>query len=494
LASGEIVAYTDDDCEVDIHWLRYLVQAMQDQDVEAIGGPNITPSSDGWVAKCVAASPGNPSHVMLNDTHAEHVPGCNMAFRRRTLIDIGGFDPQFRVAGDDVDICWRLLDAGLRIGYAPGAMVWHHRRATLKAYAKQQKGYGRSEALVHFKHPQRFGPYGRSKWQGIIYGDGAVGLPLLQDRIYHGQFGNGLFQIIYRHNHYGLWSVVMSLEWHFAAIFLVMLGLFYWPVALLGLGMWAATIASGIRSGYRAPLKREAPWWCRPVVCYLYVMQPIWRGWYRLTHLLLSKHCPQLAEVSHACIQKKISGRVLDLYWNDQSALGREHLLEQIVENARKCAWAGDFQNAWDGWDLKLVGDCWHYITITTATEELGWPRRFTRARCELHPTQLNYVIAGTCVTWSLTALLAGQNWAVLIGTIACILLLIRSMFSRRQCLTTVTRLLAWASADAGLGMQPVSVYSGELVKVNTEDLEVRRSVDIDLKDGVGDVVQAASK
>ena len=38
---------------------------MQDQDVEAIGGPNITPLSDGWVAKCVAASPGNPSHGMV---------------------------------------------------------------------------------------------------------------------------------------------------------------------------------------------------------------------------------------------------------------------------------------------------------------------------------------------------------------------------------------------------------------------------------------------
>ena len=70
-----------------------------------------------------------------------------MAFRRDALLGMGGFDPQFRVAGDDVDICWRFLDADLPIGYAPGAMVWHHRRATVKAYAKQQKGYGRSGDL-----------------------------------------------------------------------------------------------------------------------------------------------------------------------------------------------------------------------------------------------------------------------------------------------------------------------------------------------------------
>src|SRR5438045_1505923 len=116
--SGEIVAYTASDCVADRHWLLYLAQAMEDQQVTAIGGPNISPASDGWVAKCVAASPGGPSHVMLDDRRAEHVPGCNMAFRRQTLLALGGFDRQFRDAGDDVDICLRFLDAALTIGYA----------------------------------------------------------------------------------------------------------------------------------------------------------------------------------------------------------------------------------------------------------------------------------------------------------------------------------------------------------------------------------------
>ena len=46
-----------------------------------------------------------------SDTEAEHIPGCNMAFRREALLEIGGFDPQFRAAGDDVDVCWRLAGA-----------------------------------------------------------------------------------------------------------------------------------------------------------------------------------------------------------------------------------------------------------------------------------------------------------------------------------------------------------------------------------------------
>src|SRR5262249_46833433 len=135
-SSGEIVAYTDADCVADEDWLRCLVQAMRDQGTAAVGGPNITPMSDGWSAHCVAASPGNPSHVMFDDRHAEHVPGCNMAFRRETIFELGGFDAQFRAAGDDVDFCWRLLDQGGAIGYAAGAFVWHHRRQTVKAYLK----------------------------------------------------------------------------------------------------------------------------------------------------------------------------------------------------------------------------------------------------------------------------------------------------------------------------------------------------------------------
>src|SRR6202034_1089954 len=99
-----------------------------------------------------------------DDNRAEHVPGCNMAFRRSTLLGIGGFDPQFRAAGDDVDICWRWSDAGLTIGFAPAALVWHHRRSSVRAYFKQQAGYGVAEAMLQRKHPHRFHAIGASRW------------------------------------------------------------------------------------------------------------------------------------------------------------------------------------------------------------------------------------------------------------------------------------------------------------------------------------------
>jgi GT2 family glycosyltransferase len=77
-------------------------------------------------------SPGGPAHVMLTDRLAEHIPGCNMAFYKWALEEIGGFDPAFRKAGDDVDVCWRLQQNGYRLGFSPAGFVWHYRRATAR--------------------------------------------------------------------------------------------------------------------------------------------------------------------------------------------------------------------------------------------------------------------------------------------------------------------------------------------------------------------------
>src|SRR5439155_503576 len=104
-ASGEIVAYTDDDARPDPHWLHYLAWGFRTTAHAAIGGPNIAPPGDGWIAECVANAPGGPMHVLISDADAEHIPGCNMAFRRSALEAVGGFDPRFRTAGDDVDLC-----------------------------------------------------------------------------------------------------------------------------------------------------------------------------------------------------------------------------------------------------------------------------------------------------------------------------------------------------------------------------------------------------
>jgi GT2 family glycosyltransferase len=197
-ATGEIVAYIDDDASPDPHWLTYLAATFLSTTHAGVGGPNITPPGDGATAECVANAPGGPIHVLLSDTEAEHIPGCNMAFRKRALTAIGGFDPQFRTAGDDVDVCWRLRERGWTLGFSPAAMVWHHRRHTVRAYWKQQRGYGRAEALLERKWPAKYNGVGHLAWAGRVYGNGAKLLLGGVGRIYHGLWGGAPFQSLYQ--------------------------------------------------------------------------------------------------------------------------------------------------------------------------------------------------------------------------------------------------------------------------------------------------------
>src|SRR5204862_102549 len=99
-ATREIVAYTDADTRVDPDWLTYLVQPFITSDVVGSGGPNVVPADDPPMAQCIARAPGAPTHVLLDDRTAEHVPGCNMAFKSDALLAIGGFNAVYLRAGD----------------------------------------------------------------------------------------------------------------------------------------------------------------------------------------------------------------------------------------------------------------------------------------------------------------------------------------------------------------------------------------------------------
>jgi len=261
-ATGEIVAYLDDDAYPDPHWLHYLAVTFLESDFCGVGGPNLLPPEDGDVAECVANAPGGPSHVLLTDREAEHIPGCNMAFRRSWLESVGGFDPEFRSAGDDVDVCWSVQQRGGRIGFHPSAVVWHHRRSSLLRYWKQQVGYGKAEALLSRKWPDKYNTAGHVPWSGRIYGRGLT-LPLLggPQRIYHGVWGSAAFQSIYQPAQGALSALPLLPEWYLliaGLTALTTLGALWPPLYAAGVGLalsLLAVVAQGANSAARARLR-----------------------------------------------------------------------------------------------------------------------------------------------------------------------------------------------------------------------------------------------
>jgi hypothetical protein len=125
LASGEIVAFIDDDAYPDPQWLDVLDRAYDDPEVAAAGGPvwdwtgtrlQVLYSiayqlGDAWVEN----QPGIDLSSLLarpGTSIFTYPIGTNSSFRRDRVIDIGGFDEEFEYGWDDVDLCHRLIERG----------------------------------------------------------------------------------------------------------------------------------------------------------------------------------------------------------------------------------------------------------------------------------------------------------------------------------------------------------------------------------------------
>ena len=299
-ATGEIVAYTDGDVRVDPDWLTYLVRPFLTSDVVGAGGPNLVPADDPPMAQCIARAPGSPTQVMLDDRIAEHVPGCNMAFRRDALLAVGGFNPIYLRAGDDVDICWRLQARGWKIGFAPSALVWHRHRASLRAYWRQQVGYGEGESWLKPHHPDQFQGL-HIGWRGRIYGPLPFHRSLTRARVNSGTWGTAPFPSVYSIDTYPFAFMPHSARWQVAAAALIGLGAATLLTSQIGLALALLTVGTSalgttvvrcVRYALVTDIEGLPPLVRRPRrlsrilyrsrIAGLYFVQPLARAWGRL--------------------------------------------------------------------------------------------------------------------------------------------------------------------------------------------------------------------
>ncbi len=424
-ATGEIVAYTDSDCVADPDWLNYLVGTMETKGIVACGGPNFPPPEDELVPEAVAVSPGAPCHVLLDDEIAEHIAGCNMAFRRDVLLGIGGFDPIFRAAGDDVDICWRLQDAGHAIGYSAAAFVWHFRRNTVKAYIGQQKGYGKAEALVFAKHPARFNAFGQAKWSGRIYGDlSSTMLLWRRPAIYAGTFGRGLFQMLYQPPAGELQYLPLTFEWMLASIPLALIGIIaghgWWLLTLPLLLTWAMCIKGGIS----APLdKRFDGPKARALVASLIYLGPLLRGWERIRWRV--RGMPLLLPLDTPTPEQRgrldVRGRALILSYWSETGTEKEAVIGALMRGLAAAKMPLTLDTGWNDWDVTIDGNLAATARVAVAEENHGAEKRLLRVRCALRPTALARWVLGGLAVLALASVLGHSRAGLAISILAAI-------------------------------------------------------------------------
>ncbi|MGE4181304.1 MAG: glycosyltransferase [Limisphaerales bacterium] len=371
-ATGEIVAFTDADCEVDRDWLRFLVGTITRGSFAGAGGPNLLPPDDSAIAAAVMASPGGPTHVMLDDQVAEHVPGCNMAFWKWALDGVGGFDPVFQRAGDDVDLCWRLQRRGWRIGFAPAGFVWHRRRSTVGDYLRQQAGYGEAEALLVAKHPEHFNALGNAVWRGRICAGNSGAIPWRHPVIHHGVFATGQFQTLYTPAADGILPLFTSIEYHaLVAVPLLVLASGIgplWPLALLAWLLPPVLCALAASRAFLPADRRR--WWSRPIITLLHCLQPMVRGSARFrTHLSVRDEAPKVPDSLEARSRVYGDGSARERsYW---SAAWRERRewIERILKELDGHQWPCRADAGWSRFDLAVFGSRWAWIEFVSVAE-----------------------------------------------------------------------------------------------------------------------------
>lgn len=152
-ASGEFIAFTDDDCMPDPRWLVEF-DARMNADPDCVAGGCVVNVLQGYRNLCSVASQSLVSYLYeyYNDSPegARFFTSNNIAVQRTRFRDFGGFDAAYhRAAAEDRELCDRWTQAGRKLIYTPAAMVRHAHQLSVPAFVRQHFQYGRG--ALHFR-------------------------------------------------------------------------------------------------------------------------------------------------------------------------------------------------------------------------------------------------------------------------------------------------------------------------------------------------------
>ncbi|MBW6441648.1 glycosyltransferase [Patescibacteria group bacterium] len=150
-ATGDILAFLDDDSYPDYGWLTNAAKIFEDQEVYALGGPAVTPRGaeypermTGYLFESFIVS-GLTTYRYLpkKKRMIDDYPSVNLFVRKSAFDEVGGFPIEFW-PGEDTKLCLDLVEKhGRDFPYDPDVLVYHHRRDIFKPYLKQISRYGR---------------------------------------------------------------------------------------------------------------------------------------------------------------------------------------------------------------------------------------------------------------------------------------------------------------------------------------------------------------
>lgn len=175
-----VVAFLDAGCVPEPGWLESLLPHFGDGDVAAVAPRVTSAAGPGVLARYeTARSPldrGPRAGPVRPGSWVPYVPTAALVVRRAALEAMGGFDEALRY-GEDVDLVWRLADAGQRVRYEPTTTVTHPPRPDLARWLRQRYHYGTSAAPLAIRHRRAVAPLAVSRWTAAAWALAAAGSP-----------------------------------------------------------------------------------------------------------------------------------------------------------------------------------------------------------------------------------------------------------------------------------------------------------------------------
>jgi glycosyltransferase involved in cell wall biosynthesis len=154
VAHGQILAFTDDDCYPETDFLKRIWCAFADPSIGYIAGRiTLHDPADYPITTIESTTPYTflPRRLVTTGSFG----GANMAFRRKVLLEIGGFDPLFGPGAlfnaEDVDAAARASALGWKGEYRPDVIVRHHHRRKASDAPRLLKSYAIGAGAYHMK-------------------------------------------------------------------------------------------------------------------------------------------------------------------------------------------------------------------------------------------------------------------------------------------------------------------------------------------------------
>jgi hypothetical protein len=144
-STGDVMVFIDASCEPDAGWLAALVRPIAHDGEQIVAGAHRSSGDAGLRDEA--------GRFLAGARYLREAPTINLAVRREVFDRVGGFDEAFHY-GSDVDFTWRCVDAGLRIRYAPDAVIAHDWGQT-REEVRRSYLYGQARARLYAKHPHR---------------------------------------------------------------------------------------------------------------------------------------------------------------------------------------------------------------------------------------------------------------------------------------------------------------------------------------------------